>query len=80
MGIEDVFTIAFFATWLSSGIRLAIPVLLAALGEVFNELSGILNIAIEGAMLMGALAGFLGAYYSNSTWLGMLAGVGAGLC
>jgi general nucleoside transport system permease protein len=79
MGIEDIFTIAFIATWLSGGVRLAIPVLLAALGEVFNERSGILNVAIEGTMLMGALAGFLGAFYSHSTWLGMLAGLIIGM-
>jgi general nucleoside transport system permease protein len=79
MNIEDIFTIAFFVTWISAGIRLAIPVLLAALGDIFNELSGILNIAIEGTMLIGALAGFLAAFYTQSTWLGMLAGTITGL-
>ncbi|HEX9013424.1 MAG TPA: ABC transporter permease, partial [Anaerolineaceae bacterium] len=50
---------------LSASIRLATPILLAALGEVFTERSGILNLGLEGIMLMGALTGFLGAYWTG---------------
>jgi ABC-type uncharacterized transport system permease subunit len=60
---------------LAAGVRLATPILLAALGEVFAERAGVLKISIEGEMLMGALFGFLGAFYLNNIWLGMLIGM-----
>ncbi len=50
---------------LSASIRLGTPILLAALGEVFTERSGILNLGLEGIMLMGALMGFLGTYWTG---------------
>ena len=55
-----------FAGFLSASMRLAIPILLAALGGLFAERSGVLNIGLEGAMLAGAFAGFLAAYASGS--------------
>jgi ABC-type uncharacterized transport system permease subunit len=79
VSINDVFTAAFISTWLAAGVRLAMPLLLAALGEIFNELAGILNVGIEGIMLIGALAGFLGAYYLGSPWLGALVAAASGL-
>jgi ABC-type uncharacterized transport system permease subunit len=58
---------------LTATIRLATPILLTALGEVFTERSGILNLGLEGIMLMGALTGFLGAYWSGGNlWMGLL--------
>jgi len=58
---------------LSASIRLATPILLTALGEVFTERSGILNLGLEGIMLMGALTGFLGAYWTGGNlWVGLL--------
>jgi simple sugar transport system permease protein len=75
MEISDIFTVAFLVTWLSAAIRLAIPVLLAALGEIVNELAGICNVGIEGLMLLGALGGFLGSFYSQSPMVGILIGV-----
>ncbi|MFO1349618.1 MAG: ABC transporter permease [Gammaproteobacteria bacterium] len=66
-------------TWLAASIRLAGPVLLAALGEIFGELSGVLNIGIEGTMLLGALAGFLVSLLTGSPWLGLGGAILAGL-
>jgi ABC-type uncharacterized transport system permease subunit len=63
---------AFVVAWLSASLRLAGPVLLAALGETFAEQSGVLNVGIEGTMLLGALASFLTAYYSGMVWLSLL--------
>lgn len=87
--LSPLLSAAFIATLLTSGIRLAIPIFLAALGEIITERGGVLNLGLEGIMLAGALAGFMAAYYaeqSGSTllvglapWLGMLAGSGAGL-
>jgi len=70
---------AFIVTWLAAAVRLAGPVLLAALGEIYAERSGVLNIGIEGTILMGALASYMTAVYSSSTALGFIAGGVAGL-
>jgi len=59
---------AFIVAWLSASLRLAGPVLLAALGETFAERSGILNVGIEGTILLGALASFLGSYRTGMIW------------
>ncbi len=65
--------ISSFTIWyLSATIRLATPLVLATIGEMFAERSGILNLGIEGTMLMGALSGFLTAYFTKSLWLGVL--------
>ena len=50
-----------------------------ALGETISERAGVLNIGLEGMMLLGAYFGFLGTYYGHSVWLGYLAGMAAGL-
>jgi general nucleoside transport system permease protein len=70
---------AFVVTWLSASLRLAGPVLLAALGETFAERSGVLNVGIEGTMLLGALASFLAAAYTGMIWIGVLAAVLVGI-
>ncbi|MGG5258921.1 ABC transporter permease [Phycicoccus avicenniae] len=57
----------------------AIPLVLAALVGVIGERSGVVNIGIEGQMLLAAFAGFFGAAYSGSMLVGVLAGVGTGL-
>ena len=56
---------------------MATPILLAALGELIVEESGVLNIGIEGAMLAGAFFGLAGAYFSGSLLLGLVAAVAA---
>ena len=43
--------VAFFTTWLAASVRLAGPVMLAALGEVFSERAGVLNVGIEGGRI-----------------------------
>lgn len=63
---------AFFVTWLAAAVRLAGPVLLAALGEIYAERSGVLNIGIEGAVLTGALCSYLVSVYTGSTLLGFV--------
>jgi len=80
--MKDLFTIAL----IFSTIRLATPLVLAALGGMFSERSGIINIALEGKMLAGAFTAAAVTYAANaklglgaaSPWLGLLAGMGAG--
>ena len=57
----------------------AIPLVLAALVGVIGERSGVVNIGIEGQMLVAAFAGFFAAAYSGSMVVGLLAGIGSGL-
>jgi simple sugar transport system permease protein len=70
---------AFFVSWLAAAVRLAGPVLLAALGEIYAERSGVLNIGIEGTILLGALSSYMTAVESGSTALGFIAGGVGGL-
>lgn len=74
-----VLTGAFIINLLASTIRIASPILLTSLGEIFSEKSGVLNIGLEAQMLMGALAGFAGAYYTGNNWLGLLIGITGGV-
>src|ERR1700724_4783709 len=55
------------------------PLLLAASGELVVERAGVLNLGVEGMMIMGAACGFAGAYLTGSTLAGALAGIVAGV-
>ena len=63
---------------LSITLQSSIAVLFAAVGEVFTERSGVLNLGVEGMMLMGALSGFAAAFYSHHLLLGILAALVVG--
>ena len=67
---RPVFEVGFFAAI----IRIATPLLLATLGELISERSGVLNLGIEGIMLLGAMVGFTAAYFTGSLWLGVARG------
>jgi general nucleoside transport system permease protein len=60
-------------------ITAATPLLLAALGELVSERSGVLNLGVEGMMVMGAVCGFGAAFVTGSPLLGVLAAIGAGM-
>jgi len=81
---------SFVIALVTAAVRLAMPVLLATLGEIITERGGILNLGLEGIMVMGAVTGFMTAYFlengplagaagSWSAWLGLSAGVLAGM-
>jgi simple sugar transport system permease protein len=72
--LEQVFQVGFLAAI----IRIATPLAFATLGEMFSERAGVLNLGIEGIMLFAAMAGFTGAYFSGSLWVGVLAAVAVG--
>jgi general nucleoside transport system permease protein len=63
---------------LLSVIAASTPLLLAAAGELVVERSGVLNLGVEGMMIVGAACGFAGAYLSGSTVVGALCGILAG--
>ena len=60
---------------ISGGIIAGVPLMLTAVGETISERAGVLNLGLEGMMLVGAYVGFIGAYYGHSSWLGF--GLGA---
>jgi simple sugar transport system permease protein len=72
--ILQLFGVSLFA----AAIRLAMPIIAAAVGEVYTERAGILNIGVEGTMLMGAFGAVLASFYFNSPWLGLLGGMAFG--
>jgi simple sugar transport system permease protein len=63
---------------LTSGIRLATPYLYAAIGETFGQRSGVLNLGVEGQMLLGAFVSFYVAFTTENLWLGLFAAVAVG--
>ena len=69
--------------WISSlllaTVRLAIPLLLISLAELYGQRAGMVNIGLEGLASIGALVGFLTCYITGSNWLGLLCGALAGL-
>lgn len=67
------------AVFMGSSIRLAMPLALAATGELVSERAGVLNMSVEGMMLMGAFGGAIGAWATGSPMLGLAIGVLAAL-
>ncbi len=63
-----------FIVTLSRTLAYGTPLLLATLGEIYTERSGVLNLGVEGMMIMGAYAAFSTAYTTGSPWLGIVAG------
>ena len=71
--ISDLFSATVLVGILASGIRLATPYLYAAIGETFGQRSGVLNLGVEGQMLLGAFAGFYISMRTGNLGLGVLA-------
>ena len=77
--VASIFTQAFLTSLVAGGLLAGVPLMFTALGEQISEASGVLNIGLEGMMLTGAYAGFVGAYYGGHDWLGYLAAIGGGM-
>jgi ABC-type uncharacterized transport system permease subunit len=67
----------FILTIFDSALRLSIPLLAACLAGLWSERSGVVDIGLEGKMLVAAFAAAAAAYVSDSAWIGLLAGIGA---
>jgi len=76
--ISDLFSAQVVLGILTSGIRLATPYLYAGIGETFSQRSGVLNLGVDGQMLMGAFAGFYVVFSTGNLWLGLLAALAVG--
>lgn len=75
----NILTFSFWAAVLAGAVRLSIPLLYPTLGEIICERSGVLNLGLEGIMLVGSLAGYMGAFYfGGNAWIGLLIGIAAG--
>jgi len=70
---------AFLQAVILSVIAASTPLLLVAVGELVAERAGVLNLGLEGMMIMGAACGFAGAYFTGSIVVGALAGIVAGM-
>lgn len=73
--ISELLTAQVLIGVLTSGIRLATPYLYAALGETFSQRSGVLNLGVDGQMLLGAFAAFYVVFQTENLWLGVLAAI-----
>ncbi len=75
--MEDIF--GGLGPLLASTVRNATPLIFAALGGMFSERSGVVNIGLEGLMLIAAFTGVVGAYFSGSAWVGLGTALAGGL-
>ena len=76
--MSEFFTVSVIVATVASGIRLATPYLFAALGETLGQRSGVLNLGVEGVMLLGAFFAYWTALETDNLWLavGVSAAVG----
>lgn len=75
----EVVNLSFIQDLLLSTLRMATPILIVALAELYSERAGMVNIGLDGIMAFGALIGFLVSYTTGSPYLGILAGAAGGV-
>ena len=77
-GVGNLERVVVWSALFAAMLRYATPLIFASLGGLFSERSGVINIALEGMLLMGAFFGVLGADLTNSWFLGVLIAMAAG--
>ena len=77
--MSEIFTTAVMVAVVASAIRLAVPLLLASLGETFGQRSGVLNLGVDGIMLLGAFTGYYAVLKTGNVWIGLFAAGVVGL-
>jgi simple sugar transport system permease protein len=75
---SNIFSKPVLTSLVAGGLLAGVPLMLTALGETISERAGVLNLGLEGMMLLGAYIGFIAAYYAHSAVLGFLAGMVGG--
>lgn len=77
--MNDLISATFVTVFIATVLAQAMPLILAAVGETVGEQAGVLNLGIEGVMLVGAYSGFVATLLTGNFWLGMLAGAVGGV-
>lgn len=77
--MSQFFTLSILVATLASGIRLAVPYLIAALGETIGQRSGVLNLGVDGVMLLSAFFTYWTVLETGNMWLAVVVGLGIGL-
>ena len=75
----EVFDILLSASFWAAAVRIASPLIFATMGEIICERAGVLNLGIEGIMVIGAFAGWMAVYQGVSLWFGVGVAMGAGM-
>ena len=75
----DLFDILLSASFWTAAIRIASPLIFAALGELICERAGVLNLGIEGIMVVGAFAGWMAVYLGAGLWVGVAVAMASGM-
>ncbi len=75
----ELFDILLSASFWAAAIRIASPLIFAAMGELICERAGVLNLGIEGIMVVGAFAGWITVYAGGGLWTGVVVAMGAGM-
>lgn len=76
--MSELFSIYLLIATVAAGIRLATPFLLASLGEALGQRSGVLNLGVDGVMLLGAFGAYYTVLKTNNVFLGVVFGIGIG--
>jgi simple sugar transport system permease protein len=77
--MKQFLTVTAITATVASGIRLTIPFLLASLGETLGQRSGVLNLGVDGIMLLGAFGAYYTALRTGNVWLAVLVGAAVGM-
>lgn len=73
-----IFDFSLIGWLLMATFQMATPLVLTALGGMFSERSGVVNIGLEGMMLIGAFSAVAATYFTDNPWIGVLAGIVSG--
>lgn len=75
----DIFNLSFVVSLLSATVRQAVPILYAALGQIFTQKAGVLNLGVEGTLLVSAMSAFTVAFFSGNLYLAFVAAILVGI-